>query len=173
MGEILQLDRRDFESIYESYYDRVYKYVYTILLNKEDAEDVTAETFLSAYTNFDRYDAQKASVSTWLTRIAHNHAVNIVRSAAYRKRTEMPEHWEAASDGDFTEEVMASEMMVRLYRELSPEEREFLNMRYVMEMKDKEIAELLGMQEKAVNKRYQRLLARCREMLSSVSGAAE
>ena len=165
MGEILQLDRRDFDAIYESYYDRIYKYVYTILLNKEEAEDVTSETFLSAYANFERYDPRKASIATWLTRIAHNCAVNTVRSAAYRKRTDMPEHWEAASEGDFTEEVLASEMMVKLYAQLSQDEREFLNMRYVMELKDKEIAEMLNMNEKAVNKRYQRLLARCREML--------
>lgn len=159
------MDKQDFERIYDNYYDRIYKYAYTILLNKEDAEDVTSETFVAAYVNYDSYDEAKASVVTWLTRIAHNRAVNLVRSAAYRKRAAMPENREFAAPGDFTEEIMSSEIILGLYAHLKPEEREFLNLRYVMELKDREIAELLGLQEKAVNKRYQRLLARCRTLL--------
>ena len=158
-------DRVSFESVYETYYDRIYKYSYTLLLNKEDAEDVTADTFLLAYANYDRYDASKASVGTWLARIAHNRAVNMVRAAERTKRTEMPEFWDAADDEDVAESVVSTEMTLSLYASLTPEEREFLNLRYVMELKDGEIAAILGMNEKAVNKRYQRLLKRCREIL--------
>ena len=154
-----------FEEVYEANYDRIYKYVYTILMNREDAEDVTAETFLAAYRNYKQYDEKKASVATWLTRIAHNCAVNLLRSAERSKRTEMPEYWEAESKEDLVEQAVNSEVMLALYRELEPEERSFLNMRYVMDMKDREVAEILGMNEKAVNKRYQRLLARCQDLL--------
>ena len=154
-----------FEEVYETHYDRIYKYVYTILMNREDAEDVTAETFLSAYKHYKQYDEKKASVATWLTRIAHNSAVNLLRSAERTKRTEMPEYWEEASKEDLAEQAVESELMLTLYRQLNPEERSFLNMRYVMDLKDREIAELLGMNEKTVNKRYQRLLVRCRDLL--------
>lgn len=41
-----------FDVIYETYFDRVYKYAFTLLLNKEDAEDVTSETFCAALKNF-------------------------------------------------------------------------------------------------------------------------
>lgn len=51
------------------------------------------------------------------------------------------------------------------YDESTPEEREFLNFRYVLELKDKEIATLLSQNEKTVNKHYQRLLQKCREYL--------
>ena len=155
----------NFEAIYEEYYDRIYKYVYSLLLNREDAEDVTEETFLAAYAAYGSYDSNKASVATWLARIAHNRAVNLVRSAPRAKRVELPEDWETSDGTDFTEQVAASEMMGRLYAKLRPEEREFLNLRYALDMKDREIAALLGMNEKAVNKRYQRLLVHCRELL--------
>ena len=57
MNGIDQMCRKaDFEAVYDSYYDRVYKYAYTLLLNKDDAEDVTADTFIAAYESFDRYD---------------------------------------------------------------------------------------------------------------------
>ncbi len=32
----------DFEAVYDAYYDRVFKYAYTLLLKRHDAEDVTA-----------------------------------------------------------------------------------------------------------------------------------
>ena len=157
----------DFEEIYDKYYDRVYKYAYTLLLNKEDAEDVTSETFIAAYTNFGRYDSEKASVATWLTRIAHNRAVNLMRSAAYSRRADMPEEFELSDAADYTADVEASDIVLRLYALLSPYERELLNMRCVMEMREKEIAELLGKPEKTINKQYHRLLAKCRRLIGA------
>ena len=156
-----------FEEIYEKYYDRVYKYAFTLLLNKENAEDVTSETFLAAYVSFGSYDETRASVATWLTRIAHNRAVNLMRSAEYSRRTELPENYEYPDPSDHIGKAEASDTVLRLYARLRPDERELLNMRCVMELKDREIAVLTGVPEKTVNKRYQRLLAKCRSLLDS------
>lgn len=158
-----------FAAVYDANYDRVFKYAYTLLLNREDAEDVTADTFIAAYMNFDRYDPERASVATWLTRIVHNRAVNLLRSAAYSKRSGLPEGWEPKDGGaDLFDQAEASDALVRLYARLLPEEREFLNMRYVMELQDSEIGALLGLTAKTVNKRYQRLLAKCRLIMNDI-----
>ena len=157
----------DFETIYDAYYDRVYRYAYTILLNREDAEDVVEETFLAAYAAYGRYDPSLASPATWLTRIAHNMAVNLMKSAAYRKRAEEPEEPERADESDFTRRVEDSDAALWLYARLTPAERDFLDLRYVMEMKDAEIGAMLGIPVKTVNKRYQRLLERCRTLMDS------
>ena len=156
-----------FEAVFDAYYDRIYKYAYMLLLNREEAEDVTADTFLAAYESFGRYDKSRAAVATWLTRIAHNRAVNLMRSAAYRTRTALPEDRAAPAAEDAADRVDASVTVLWLYDRLKPEERELLNMRYVMELKDREIASLLGLPEKTVNKRFQRLLVKCRMLLNS------
>lgn len=164
----------DFETVYKEYYDKVYKYVYTLLLNKENTEDIVAETFLSAYANYDKYDPEKASVATWIARIAHNNAVNLVRSAAYRTRAELPEtDLYGEEDSDLRRLEEDQDIVLKLYAMLSESEREFLNMRYAMELKDAEIAELMGMQTKAVNKRYQRLLKKCRELLANAGESGD
>ena len=168
MLELIRPDKPDFETVYETFYDRIYKYAYTILLNREDAEDVVEETFLSAYLAYRSYDPKRASVATWLTRIAHNKAVNITRSAAFRRETQFPEDMEdSAAPGDFTAQTEDADTVLRLYAKLTSAEREFLDLRYVMELRDPEIAEMLGLPVKTVNKRYQRLLARCRGILES------
>ena len=170
MSVVQFVSKPSFETVYEEYYDRIYKYVYSILLHKENTEDIVAETFIAAYKNYDSYDPQKASVSTWLTRIAHNNAINLVRSSAYRTRAEMPERdVHGALDPDLLRLEEDNDLVLLLYEKLDDQEREFLNMRYAMELKDSEIAEMLGMQTKAVNKRYQRLLKKCREILAETA----
>ncbi|MBQ9828040.1 MAG: RNA polymerase sigma factor [Lachnospiraceae bacterium] len=162
-----QYERDSFAAIYDAYYDRIYKYAFTLLLNREDAEDVTADTFFAAYANISTYDPEKASMRTWLTRIAHNRAVNLVRSAAYSKREDLPEVPEDPGYADPAGQIAAAETVARLYALLKPEERELLNMRCIMELKDREIGELMHLPEKTVNKRYNRLLKKCRIILEN------
>lgn len=154
-----ELLKPDFETVFEVYYDRVYKYAYTILLNRENAEDVAEETFLAAFAAYPGYDPARSSLATWLTRIAHNKAVNLVRSAPYRRETALLEN---DPDHDNTAQDETRYTVLWLYAQLTREEREFLDLRYVMGLTDKEVGALYGLAPKAVNKRYQRLLKRCR-----------
>ena len=155
----------DFETLYEEYYDRLFSFVYSILLNRENAEDVVAETFFAAYAAYDRYNPRLASPLTWLTRIAHNKAVNLVKSAAYRETEPLDESYDAEAGEDMAGQVEMGDLLRRLYTRLTRAEREFLNLRYRLGLSDAEIGTLYGLPDKTVNKRYQRLLARCREIL--------
>ena len=154
-----------FEKLFDTYYDKIYRYAYSILLNRENAEDVVSDTFYTAYLSYDNFDCSISSPATWLTRIAHNKAVDMVKSAAYRKNEALPEDYDVASTEDFTDNVVSSETMHFLYSKLSLAEREFLDLRYVMGMKDAQVAELMDLPVKTVNKRYQRLLGKCKEIL--------
>ena len=51
-----------------------------------------------------------------------------------------------------------------ILKQLSPQERELLTMRYFMEMKNGDIAEKLGIAPKAVSERLRRLLQKCRKL---------
>jgi RNA polymerase sigma-70 factor (ECF subfamily) len=156
----------EFTFIYEKYYDRIYKYVYMMLLNKEDAEDVVSDTFMSAYMHYDSYDPAVASPATWLSRIAHNRALNLLRSGEKSRRASMPDYYEPADPGaDIRMEGEDREALLTLYSELSEDEREFLNFRYVMGLSDNEVAEITELNPRAVNKRYQRLREKCRGIL--------
>lgn len=170
MSNLMQFPSKpDFSEVYEQYYDRIYKYTYTILLDREMAEDVVSETFMLALKHYESFDPRKASVVTWLSRIAHNQAINLVRSASYKKRADMPEYYEPADTGDMSQAADDRRLVTELYSKLTEEEREFLNMRFVMDLKDSEVADLIGISAKAVNKRYQRLLAKCRDLIGDVN----
>ena len=121
-----------FEEIYEEYFDRVYRYAYMILLNQHDAEDITYETFIAEYNSYDRYDASKASVITWLSRIAHNKAVNFLNSSACRERNELPDMNNTGSEDKAIEKI-TDDVAFAALSFLSTEERELLTYRYVLD----------------------------------------
>ena len=163
----IEMVKPDFQDMYRQQYDRIYKYTYTLLLNRESAEDVVQETFLSAYRHYDSFDPAKGSVGTWLSRIAHNKAIDQLRTTACRMRAEWPETEEIGGEDREIERLSEeNETVLFLYARLSEEERELLNMRYVLELKDAEVADILGLKEKTVNKRYQRLLKKSLQILS-------
>jgi RNA polymerase sigma-70 factor (ECF subfamily) len=163
------MPKQDFQDMYREQYDRVYQYAFTLLLNRENAEDVVQETFLSAYRHYGLFDPARGSIGAWLCRIAHNKAIDLQRSAAYRLRADWPEgevEVFGKEDPAIIHLLEVNETVLFLYARLSEEEREFLNMRYVLELRDAEVAVILGIKEKTVNKRYQRLLKKCLNILS-------
>lgn len=67
-------------------------YCYRMLGSLHDAEDALQDTFLSAWQGFDAFEG-RASVRTWLYRIATNRCLNMRRSASRRQAKE----WDAGS----------------------------------------------------------------------------
>lgn len=56
----------------------VFSLVYRLVRHRETAEDLAQEAFVKAYQNLDRFDP-KYKVSSWLFKIAHNHAIDHLR----------------------------------------------------------------------------------------------
>lgn len=67
-----------FEQLYERYSARVYQTAHRILRNQQDAEDAVQRSFQRAFTNLSRFRGE-SSFSTWLTRIAINEALMLLR----------------------------------------------------------------------------------------------
>jgi RNA polymerase sigma-70 factor, ECF subfamily len=67
----------DLEQVFIRYADPVYRFLYSRLGNREDAEDLTAEVFLKASRQLDTRRAQ-ASIAAWLFTVA---------------RTVLADHW--------------------------------------------------------------------------------
>ena len=57
--------------------DRIYSYLYYLLKNREDAEDVCQEVYIRLWNHWDRVDLERAQA--WLMRVAHNRAIDLIR----------------------------------------------------------------------------------------------
>ena len=79
-------DRAAFRELYEAFSGRLYRAVIFPRLGVEDlAEDVLRDTFLTAYEKIGSVRWQSRSLYYWLSRIAHNKAIDVHRN---RKRNE-------------------------------------------------------------------------------------
>jgi RNA polymerase sigma-70 factor (ECF subfamily) len=78
-------DQRAFDELCVRYRGMLKRRIFTIVRNREDAEDVLQETLLSAYRHLDTFRGT-CKVSTWMMKIGINTALMLLR-----KRRSLPE----------------------------------------------------------------------------------
>lgn len=171
--------RVEFALLVDTYSPLVYRMGLKMLGNPQDAEDVLQETFIKAFRHIQDFDG-RASISTWLYRIATNEALMVLR----RKHPEMVSVEEpAASVTEDQEPLQIVDWCCIPEEELmTAEGRAYLDqaigtlpasLRLVFVLRDieglstRETAEVLSLTETAVKTRLSRARLRLREELSS------
>jgi RNA polymerase sigma-70 factor (ECF subfamily) len=167
-ADSLRAARQDparFGEIYELYVKRVYRYLYSHAGNAQEAEDLTAQTFLSALESLDRF-REDGCFAAWLFGIARNKVVDHYRRREYS--TPLGEDEPSPSGEDTLAGIIRSErakVLSTLIRALPEGERELLRLRYLAEMSFRDMALALKKNEDAVKKSLYRLLERLQRQL--------
>lgn len=177
MGPVKNIDRSlfsDFEKIYREYYRKIYNYAYACFLHREEAEDATDEIFMAILENLHRFDEEKGKLSTWIWVVARHRVQDRFRKAYHRKEIPVNEVQETEaetaqflSDENSLQQV-ENRKLYQILKRLSDAEREFLVLRYEMELDNGEIAQLLGISRDTVCMRYVRLLRKCRSLYEEI-----
>jgi RNA polymerase sigma factor (sigma-70 family) len=140
---------RQFERVYRRHVDDVYRYALAVLSNRADAEDVTQTAFLNAYRAF-RNGQHPERPLNWLIAITHNVCRQRFRDAARRPSEvvldrELPAASDHDEDGGFRREDIR-----RALSQLTFSQRSALALRELEGRSYKEIAEVLGLTDAAV-----------------------
>ena len=144
----------EFTALYRAHLRDVYSYAYYRIGNHHDAEDLTEQTFLQAWRHFARArnESDGRPLRPWLIRIAHNLAANYYRDRARRPQTGL-EDADIVSAPHETEQLVEGREELRGVLEgvaaLPDDRREALNMRFALDMDNREIARALGRSEGA------------------------
>jgi RNA polymerase sigma-70 factor (ECF subfamily) len=157
------------EQWYAEFGTRIYRYLRYHVASADEADELTAETFLRAIRAAASFDPARGNAKAWLFRIAQN----VLRDARRRERRRGSVSIEAfrdlVSDAPSPEERLLHEEEVRrllaAMDELSERDREVVSLRYASELEYSEIASILGIREAAVRTRLWRALGRLREAL--------
>jgi RNA polymerase sigma-70 factor, ECF subfamily len=67
-----------FGELYQRHQPKIYRTAFRILRNRQDAEDAAQRSFQRAFTNLDKF-REDSAFSTWVTRIAINEALMLLR----------------------------------------------------------------------------------------------
>jgi RNA polymerase sigma factor (sigma-70 family) len=143
-----------FSMLYGRYRRPVLATAHRILRDHEDARDATQEIFLKLHLGLKDWDPQKSRLSTWLYRLATNHALDCWRMRRRRSREVLlstdPELHDscdrlAAEGPDPLGRTLLREQARRLLdctRYLSERQRRLFHLRYIRGLALREIAEL-------------------------------
>ena len=170
--ELVQLAKEDkeaFGELYERYMPKIYNYIYYRTSNQHDAEDLTAKVFFRAMSHIGNYVDKGVPFQAWLYRIAHNLVANWHRDQGRRKviplddyvvhslKSEAPDR--QAEDSEEQEKLM--EAIHRL-----PEERQqLLLLKFINQLSNAEIGEIMDRTEGAIKSLYHRTLLSLRDEL--------
>lgn len=81
---IAQSQTKALDQLYERYNRPVFSLALLIVGDRATAEEITLDVFMRVWQKADSYRAEQAKVSTWLTHITRNHAIDVLRRRAVR-----------------------------------------------------------------------------------------
>lgn len=160
-----QRDPAAFDQLYLTYADPVFRYLYSRVGQRQEAEDLTAQTFLAVLEALPRY-RHRGHFAAWLFSIARNKVMDHFRRG--RQQSSIDDIEEIPSTHNLPQEQIANERVRQLnglIMQLPKDDQELLRLRYVAEISFNEISILVGGKTDAVKKRFYRLLARLQSQL--------
>jgi RNA polymerase sigma-70 factor, ECF subfamily len=173
-------DESAFAEIVRRYSPRVFGVASRFFRQRSLVEEAAQEVFLKAYTQLESFEG-RGSFEGWLTRIATNTCLNMVRSAKRRPEatisdlTDDEQSWldhQRAGDGaepaSVEHNLVATDLADRLLSVLSPEDQQALLMIDGEDASIKEVAEATGWSESKVKVRAFRARRKVREAMEKL-----
>lgn len=162
-------DREAFGALYGLYVERIYNYVYYRTGNLHEAEDLTARVFQRAMNHIQNYTDRGVPFSAWLYRIAHNLVANWHRDRSRRQEIPLSDAPVLPSTEERPEARLQrsqdQDSLMKLIRGLSPERQTLLILKFVEDLSNAEIGQIMGRSEGAVKSLYHRTLLSLRDQL--------
>lgn len=159
-----------FGRLFDAYYDKIFRFVYYKVYQKETAEDITSDVFHKALTKLSSFSSDKGVFSAWLYRIARNAVIDHYRTnettvtledtfdVGFDERT--PEVLDALSDLKRVSEYLET---------LTAKQREIITLRIWEGLSYREIAELVDGTEDGVKMAFSRSIRELRSKCGPLS----
>jgi RNA polymerase sigma-70 factor (ECF subfamily) len=161
LGARLRSEPELFTAVHRRYFRDIYRYA-AGRLDAQTAEDIAAETFLTAYNQRDEFDPGRGGLRPWLFGIATNliarHRRKEARHYAALSRV-APEPDAEGPENRVVTSVTAQRMQPHLTKamaELSPGERDVVLLVALAQFSYEEVAEALGISSGTVGSRLSR-----------------
>lgn len=176
VARMVQGDKTALKEIYEAYIGYIYRIVYEILQNKENAEDVTSEFFIRLWDKAQQFKPGSGHKG-YLATMARNMAIDFIRKHRREELTALLQDIEAGPEEEEkeksrfykgeteseVEQTVIREMSVKQALEmLKPSERQVVSLKVLGELTFKEIAQIMGIPLGTVTWKYQNAMKKLR-----------
>lgn len=162
-----------FGEIYERYAQPIFRFLYSRLDDRFDAEDLTEEVFLRVWRSLPKYNHKGVPFSAFLFRIAHNALIDHYRRHKQTNRDQTLEGDHVVDFHSDPEEVatksLESEELRQVLEHLRDDYRDVLVLRFLSDLSPRETAQVMDRSVGAVRILQHRALAAMRSVLDEQS----
>ncbi len=154
---IKRADKDAASELLKIYYADIYSYLRRLCGSRHDAEDLTQQTFLKAWSSFNGF-AGRSKFSTWLYRIAHNTYLDWLRKNAAGTQSRPNQWWQERIDKNHGPFINLAERQLaqRLYQavdQLDEDRKHVVHLHYYQGLSIRETAKVLNIATSTVKYR--------------------
>lgn len=155
--QVLEGKTDHFSVLMNRYHNEIFSFVFNMLGQYQDTEDLVQEIFLKVYQSLSKYDSNKASFRTWLYRISSNHTINYINSSYYRHKTSSDVDTSFLEDStDMEAELIKDEQIKQIIqamkKRLSKKHQRIMMLHYFSGLTVQEISESTNIPDKTIYK---------------------
>jgi RNA polymerase sigma-70 factor, ECF subfamily len=172
--EALEGKQSAYGQLYETFAAGLYRLCYSLVLNKQDAEDVLQESFVYAFKNLRRFDKNKASFKTWLYTIAVSRCRNTYRRKQFVVidfsqilQLQIPSPHNESPEAALSQRESVEAIQEALV-ELSPILREAVVLRYGQGLSYREMSEIMDIPQKTAESRVRLAHEKLKDVLRPI-----
>ena len=160
------MTEQEFLRIYDAYADAIFRHCYYRVFDREQARDLVQESFMRTW-QYATQGKEIKNVRAFLYRVANNLIIDESRKKKSVSLEVLQETgWEPSSEEHLQLDVnIDASAMLNVINQLEHEHREVLIMRYVDNLKPKEIAAILEVSPNVVSVRIHRAMKQLRILL--------
>ena len=174
--KVAQGDEAALSELYDRYARLVFSVTLNMIGNRQTAEEITLDVFTRLWQKADTYRPELAKVSTWLTRMARNRSIDILRKENVRPAGHSVT-WAEAGKAVISKEdpeaqahlTLEMERVQTAVADLPESQREVLALAYFAGYSHREIAEKLDLPLGTVKGRIRGGMQKLRKQLVEVS----
>lgn len=165
---VLRGNTDSFNILVNKYEMMILKFIYNMIRDREAAEDIAQEVFITVYNKLYMYNASY-KFSNWILQISRNKCIDYIRK--YKRVYEANlEEVKDITDTDMSPEQTVEfnetkSEILKFINELNDIDRQILILRYTQETTFADLAQILDMSESAVKRRYYKAREKFKEYL--------
>jgi len=165
--EKAQANPKDFEPLYNQYFEKIFRFVYQRMENKEEASDITSQVFIKALVNINNFRYRTVPFSAWLYRIAINEVSSFYSNSKKNRQVNI----ETVQLNNFFEEPNPDlmeeriETIIEVLKQISDNDLILIEMRFFENRSFNEIAGIIGITENNAKVKVYRVIDKMKQKI--------